>query len=125
MAGRGEHLLIFNILISCLGVIVGCVAFPIFSFVLYNLHAGVWSCLSIIQSSMVLYLHTMYRSYRLETWHTSHSLAACRDLGLLTLVGGLGGSTYYIYTAVQYQVWCESQHWEYVGYFSGVPLPYQ
>ena len=96
--------MVFKILTSSLGVIMGCLAFPVFTFVFFNLHAGLWALLSIIQASMVLHLHLLYRSHRLETWHTPHSLAACRDLGLLTMVGGLAATVYYIYTKVVDQV---------------------
>ena len=101
---RGGCLMVFKILSSCLEIIFSCLTFPVFSFLYFNLHAGLWSFLSIIQSSMVLHLHLLYKSYRLETWHTPHSLAATRDLGILTILGGVGGTTYYIYTAVTYQV---------------------
>eukprot|EP00092_Neocalanus_flemingeri_P023561 GFUD01025549.1.p1 GENE.GFUD01025549.1~~GFUD01025549.1.p1 ORF type:complete len:150 (+),score=34.57 GFUD01025549.1:45-494(+) len=97
---RGGCVMVFKILTSSMGIIMGCVAFPVFTFLFVNVHAGLWALLSIIQASMVLHLHLLYKSYRLETWHTPHSLSACRDLGLLTMVGGLAGTVYYIYTAV-------------------------
>ena len=96
--------MVFKILTSSLGVIMGCIAFPVFTFLFFNIHAGLWAFLSIIQASMVLHLHLLYRSYKLESWHTPHSLIACRDLGLLTMVGGLAGTVYYFYTAVSNQV---------------------
>ena len=40
----------------------------------------------------------MFRNYRLETWHTQHSLAANRNLGLLTTCAGTAATIYYFYT---------------------------
>ena len=40
----------------------------------------------------------MFRNYRLETWHTGHSLAATRNLGLLTTCAGTAAAIYYFYT---------------------------
>ena len=101
---RGGCVMVLKILTSSLGIIMGCVAFPVFTFLFGNIHAGIWALLSVIQASMVLHLHLLYKSYRLETWHTPHSLSACRDLGLLTMVGGLGATVYYVYSVVVYQV---------------------
>ena len=39
-----------------------------------------------------------FRNHRLESWHTGHSLAAMRNLGLLTSCAGLAGIVYYFYT---------------------------
>ena len=39
-----------------------------------------------------------HRNFRLESWHTGHSLAATRNLGLLTLTAGAAASLYYFYT---------------------------
>ena len=42
------------------------------------------------------------RNYRLERWHTGLSLAATRNLGLLTLTAGLAATLYYFYTHIAY-----------------------
>ena len=45
----------------------------------------------------------IYRNFRLENWHTSHSLAATRNFGLLTTLAGAAGAIYYFYTHFYYQ----------------------
>ena len=97
---RGSRWLTFKILASGLGVVSGCVAFPVFTFLYGNISAGVWAGLSVIISLMVLHLHLLYRNLRLERWHTGHSLAATRNLGLLTLTAGSVASFYYLYNHV-------------------------
>merc|ERR1719509_623463 len=51
-------------------------------------------------AAIVLHLHLLYRNHRLADWHTLHSLAANRNLGLLTLALSLASTVYYFYTAI-------------------------
>ena len=37
------------------------------------------------------------RNHLLESWHTGHSLAATRNLGVLASCAGLAGGVYYLY----------------------------
>jgi cation transport ATPase len=89
-----------KIFFACLGVILGITTFFIFTFLYGNIHAGLWALASSILSSIVLHLHLLYRNQRLNSWHTLHSLAANRNLGVLALLGSLGAMVYYFYTAV-------------------------
>jgi len=99
---RGSRCLTFQILSSGLGVVTGCIACPLFTFLYGNINAGVWAGLSVIIALMVFHLHLLYRNYRLERWHTGLSLAATRNLGLLTLTAGLAATLYYFYTHIAY-----------------------
>lgn len=100
---RNGCCIIFGIISSCIAVTLGCAACLVFTFVFCNIHASLWALLSVIQSSMMLHLQLLYKSFRLENWHTPHSLSACRDLGLLTTLGGLTGTGYYTYCLLEYQ----------------------
>jgi len=97
---RANCCLTFKILASGLGVVSGSVAFPVFTFLYGNISAGVWAALSVVIALMVFHLHLLYRNFRLESWHTGHSLAATRNLGLLTLTAGAAASLYYFYTHI-------------------------
>lgn len=81
-----------------LGIAAGASVFFVFTFQYGNYHAGFWSLLSMILASIVLHHHLLYKNYRLEQWHTVHSITALRNLGLLTFLGGLGACIYYFYT---------------------------
>lgn len=70
-----------------------------FLFLIGNIHAGLWALASSILASIVLHLHLLYKNQRLNSWHTLHSLAANRNLGVLTLMGSLGAMIYYFYSA--------------------------
>jgi len=96
-----------------LGVTMGVTVFFVFSFLYGNLHAGLWALGSGIMAAIVLHLHLLYRNHRslpslhlpcmhprLADWHTLHSLAANRNLGLLTLALSLASTVYYFYTAI-------------------------
>lgn len=58
---RGSRCLTFKLLSSGLGVVTGCVAFPVFTFLYGNISAGVWSGLSVVIALMVFHLHLLYR----------------------------------------------------------------
>ena len=57
------------------------------------------SLLSSVQTVLTDWLLSL-RNFRLESWHTGHSLAATRNLGLLTLTAGAAASLYYFYTHI-------------------------
>jgi len=46
---------------------------------------------------MVFHLHLLYQNFKLESWHTTKSLAASRNLGLLTAAGATAATIYYLY----------------------------
>lgn len=94
---RGCHMT-FKIVTSCIGVVMGTTAFLLFTFLYGNLHAGLWALASCILAAMVLHLHLLYKNYRLNSWHTLHSLSANRNLGVLALMGSFGAMIYYFYT---------------------------
>jgi len=79
------------------GIVAGCVSCPLFGFLYQNTDAAVWAGLSVIIVSMVFQLHLLYRNYRLENWHTGHSLAATRNFGLLSTAAGVAAAIYYFY----------------------------
>ena len=58
---RGSRCLTFQILSSGLGVVTGCIACPLFTFLYGNINAGVWAGLSVIIALMVFHLHLLYR----------------------------------------------------------------
>ena len=58
---RANCCLTFKILASGLGVVSGCVAFPLFTFLYGNISAGVWAALSVLIALMVFHLHLLYR----------------------------------------------------------------
>eukprot|EP00088_Acartia_fossae_P016373 TRINITY_DN19156_c0_g1_i1.p1 TRINITY_DN19156_c0_g1~~TRINITY_DN19156_c0_g1_i1.p1 ORF type:complete len:152 (+),score=10.94 TRINITY_DN19156_c0_g1_i1:50-505(+) len=89
-----------KIFTSGLGVILGCIAFFVFTFQFGNYHAGLWALLSCALASIVLHQHLLYRNLQLQEWHTEHSLAALRNLGILTGLASSVASIYYVYTAV-------------------------
>ena len=66
----------FKVLTAGLGILMGCCAFPVFTFVFNNVQAGIWALLSVILASMVFHLHLLYQNFKLESWHTAKSLAA-------------------------------------------------
>ena len=59
---RASCCLTFKILASGLGVVSGCVAFPVFTFLYGNISAGIWAALSLLIALMVFHLHLLYRS---------------------------------------------------------------
>jgi len=83
-----------------LGMLMGLSAFFVFSIQYHNYHAGLWALLSFILSTVVFHQHMLYSNFRLEDWHTVHSLTALRNLGILTIFSSLGATVYYVYTAV-------------------------
>ena len=58
---RANCCLTFQILTSGLGVVSGCLAFPLFTFLYGNISAGVWAALSVLIALMVFHLHLLFR----------------------------------------------------------------
>lgn len=97
---RSSCWMTFSLGMAGLGVVMGITVFFVFSFLYGNIHAGLWALGSGILAAIVLHLHLLFLNHRLPTWHTVHSLAANRNLGLLTLAFSIGATVYYIYTAI-------------------------
>jgi len=89
-----------QLVMSCIGVTAGICSFFIFCFLYGNIPAGLWALGSGILAAIVLHLHLLFKNHRLHSWHTVHSLAANRNLGLLTLVLSVGATVYYVYMAI-------------------------
>jgi len=85
---------------SGLGIAMGLPVFFIFTFHYQNIHAGMWALVSAIFSAMAFHLYLLYRNFRLESWHTPHSLAALRNLGILAILASTSATIYYWYTAI-------------------------
>lgn len=84
---------------SGLGIAMGLAVFFIFTFHYENIHAGMWALVSAMFSAMAFHLYLLYRNFRLESWHTPHSLAALRNLAILAILASSSATIYYWYTA--------------------------
>jgi hypothetical protein len=84
---------------SGLGIVLGIMVFFIFTFHYQNIEAGIWALVSAAFSAMVFHLYLLYRNFRLETWHTPHSLLSLRNLAILGFLASISATVYYFYTA--------------------------
>jgi len=87
----------FQLVMCGVGVTAGICSFFIFCFLYGNISAGLWGLGSGILAAIVLHLRLLYKNHRLHSWHTVHSLAANRNLGILTGVLSTGALVYYLY----------------------------
>ena len=55
-----------------LGVILGAIAFFIFTFVYGNIAAGAWALISAMFAGLVLHLHIVYKHHRLELYYSAY-----------------------------------------------------
>merc|ERR1712055_593710 len=76
-----------------LGVILGAIAFFIFTFVYGNIAAGAWALISAMFAGLVLHLHIVYKHHRLELYYSAYRLAVVR--GISTAV-----TIYYAYLKI-------------------------
>merc|ERR1712179_449038 len=56
-----------------LGVILGVIAFFVFTFVYGNIAAGAWALISAMFAGLVLHLHIVYKHRRLELYYSAYS----------------------------------------------------
>lgn len=97
---RSGCLASFQLVMCGLGVTAGICSFFLFCFLYGNISASLWALASGVLAAIVLHLRLLYTNHRLHSWHTVHSLAANRNLGILTGVLSVGATVYYIYMAV-------------------------
>jgi len=114
----------FKIISAVFGIIAGSLVFFVFSFQFGNYHAGLWALLSTFLATIVLHQHLLYRNYRLEQWHTIHSLTALRNLGILTFLASAGATIYYFYDVIEehQDLYPLSDSWMLAGVWSMMTL---
>ena len=77
----------FRLITAGLGVLMGFMVFFVFTFGYGNIAAGCWALISALFAGLVLQLHLLYRSHRLELYYSTERL------NLVMLVHSL---TYYV-----------------------------